>query len=260
MKKLSVVYRLSLLALHVAVGLLITATLLRHGEARPLKNDKRAVISWWMRRTTRILGLNIKVSGVSSERPMLVVSNHISWLDIPVLASQLPISFVSKIEIRQWPLLGVLSARAGTLFIRRGGKNAANQAAEQIAFRLRRGDSVAVFPEGTTTNGAGVRRFHPRLFGAATHSETYVQPVAIRYPHTLGVHPATPFMNSEPLFSHGLRVLAERRIDVELTLCRPLASHAVDRRKLSEQAHAAIRQIVESRPDLPRTQAMPDAR
>lgn len=185
--------------------------------------------------------------GTPPPRPALVVANHVSWLDIPVLGALFPVSFVSKIEIRHWPLIGMLAARSGTVFIQRGGKNAANQAAEQIAFRLRRGDHIAVFPEATTSDGHDVRRFHPRLFGAAVHAEALLQPIAIRYPHARGVHPAAPFIDNDALFNHGVRVLGEKQIDVEVTVCQPLASSGVDRRKLANQAHETIRGIVADR-------------
>lgn len=255
MRYFRITYRLLLLAIHVAVGLIIIATLLRHGEKRSPNARERDVIIWWQRRAARILGLRVRVLGIPPEQPVLMVSNHISWLDIPVLGSLVPVSFVSKIEIRRWPLLGVLAGRSGTLFIARGGRNAANRAAEQIAFRLRRGDSVAVFPEGTTTEGDSVRRFHPRLFGGATHAEADIQPVAIRYPHPHGVHPAAPFVGNAVLFSHGLRVLGEKQIGVEVTLCRRLASQSADRRTLSEQAHASIQRVVQHRAELAQTQA-----
>lgn len=255
MRYFRITYRLLLLAVHLSVGLIITATLLRHGETRSPNTKERGVIIWWQQRAVRILGLRIHLVGSPPEQPVLLVSNHISWLDIPVLGSLLPVSFVSKIEIRHWPLLGVLAGRSGTLFIERGGRNAANRAAEQIAFRLRRGDSIAVFPEGTTTEGHSVRRFHARLFGGATHAEADIQPAAIRYPHSNGVHPAAPFVGNAVLFSHGLRVLGEKRIDVEVTLCHRLASQQIDRRTLSEQAREAIRRVVEHRAELARTQS-----
>ncbi|MBA2408650.1 MAG: 1-acyl-sn-glycerol-3-phosphate acyltransferase [Gammaproteobacteria bacterium] len=255
MKKIRVAYRLMLLGIHIAVGLIIVATLLRRGESRPPDDRGRKVVRWWLKRSSHIMGLRVKVSGVVPERPVLVVCNHISWLDIPVLGGVLPVSFVSKSDIRDWRVLGVITGRGGTLFIRRGGKNAANEAAEQIAFRLRRGDSIALFPEGTTTDGISVRRFHPRLFGAAAHPGVAVQPVAIRYPHPLGVHPAAPFVRNEPLFSHGVRALGEKRIDVEVTLCPPIARQPVDRRTLSRLAHEAIREVVEQQPEDLRTRS-----
>ncbi len=244
MRYLRISYRLALLAIHIAVGLIITTTLLRHGETRSPNSKERAVIIWWQQRLTRILGLRVRLRGTLPKQPVLLVCNHISWLDIPVLGSVLPVSFLSKIEIRRWSLLGILAARSGTLFIERGGRNAANHAAEQIAFRLRRGDSIAIFPEGTTTDGYGMRRFHPRLFGGAMHAEADIQPAAIRYLHPSGVHPAAPFMSNASLFAHGLRVLGEKRIDVEVTLCRRLASNSTDRRTLSKQAHESILRVV----------------
>jgi 1-acyl-sn-glycerol-3-phosphate acyltransferase len=251
-------YRLLALMIHVVVGLTLSLIALRGVEAKPPAPRQRRLIEWWLRRATRILGLEVHTRGSFPEPPVFAVANHISWLDIPALASVTPVCFVSKVEIRHWPLFGWLVAKAGTLFIERGGKNAANQVAEQITWYLRRGQSVLVFPEGTTTGGRGVRRFHPRLFGAALHVDAPVQPIALCYPHPQGVNPMVPLVGGSPFLIHALRVLGERRIEVEVNFCTPLTTKRANRRALAEQTQAEIEAIVTHRA-APKTAERPGA-
>ncbi|MEJ2388486.1 MAG: lysophospholipid acyltransferase family protein [Chromatiaceae bacterium] len=124
-----------------------------------------AVVRWWHRRLCRALELKVRVTGELAERALLV-ANHISWLDIHVLGGQGQIGFLSKAEVRDWPLIGWMAETAGTLFIARGG-NQAGELVQQIADHIRSKGRLAIFPEGTTTDGTSIKRFHPRLFGAA---------------------------------------------------------------------------------------------
>ncbi len=212
-----------------------------------------AVMRWWYRRLCRILALQITVTGQVAERAMLV-ANHISWLDITVLGAQEPISFLSKDEVRHWPVIGWMATLAGTLFIERG----ANRFAEAIASvraRIVSGCSVVVFAEGTTSNGAGVRRFLPRLFAvvqtpcpadARTGSQDgpapviQLQPVALRYGHGPCPHPVAPFIGDDRLVQHLWRVLKEPGIPVQLMFLPTIATQGQDRRALAEAARAAI--------------------
>ena len=108
-----------------------------------------------------------------------MVSNHISWLDIPVVGSRLPVVFLAKGEIASWPVLGFMTKTAGTLFIERG--KGAQDARARLAESLSKKQSVLIFPEGTTTDGHSVNRFYPRLVQSAIDSNVRVQPVALRY-------------------------------------------------------------------------------
>ncbi len=241
------IYRLAALMLHVVAGLVLSLIALRGVATTPPAPRQRRLIRWWLRRAARLLGLEVRVRGAPPQPPVFAVANHISWLDIPALASVTPLCFVSKAEVRRWPLLGWLVAKAGTLFIERGGKNAANQVMEQITWYLRRGQSVLVFPEATTSDGRGVRRFHPRLFGAAIHAEVPVQPIALCYPHPSGVNPVVPFVGGASFLAHALRILGEKTIPVEVNLCTPLATKQADRRTLAEQAQAEIEAVITHR-------------
>ncbi len=227
----------------LGLGIVLAALRLRRPSGAHPTRPQLAVVQRWLGWAARILGVRIRRHGGLDSSPALVVANHISWLDIVALGASCPVVFVAKAEIRRWPVLGWLAARAGTVFIQRGGKHAAETAAQAMADCLVGGVSVAVFPEGTTTDGRQVRRFHPRLLAAAQAAGVPVQPVALRYPHARGVHPAVPFTGPDTFLRSALRVLSARGIRAEVTLCPPLPP-LEDRRHLARQAHDCIEQIV----------------
>ncbi|KZX81426.1 acyl-phosphate glycerol 3-phosphate acyltransferase, partial [Alcanivorax sp. HI0013] len=129
----------------------------------------------WCRRFLGILGVELTVTGSPVDAPVFLVSNHVSWLDIPLIASQRHLYFLSKAEVGDWPLIGTLARAMGTLFIKRGSGESGRKALE-IAERLKLGHTVLVFPEGTTTDGTGLRRFFPQLFDAPLMADVPVQP------------------------------------------------------------------------------------
>lgn len=198
--------RLPLLVLHILAGVLIAAAL---GSGRQRRYVSTRPLAWWSRGLCRILGIEVRASGTACEGAALFVANHLSWLDIFCIAAVCPTQFLAKQEVAGWPLFGWLCRRAGTAFIRRGGDHGAGEATAQLVWRLRRGERVLVFPEGTSTTGATVRRFHPRLFQAAILAHCPVQAIALRYPHPEGVHPLVPFVNDDDLLPHLWRLLGE---------------------------------------------------
>ena len=112
----------------------------------------------WCRRFLGILGVELTVTGSPVDAPVFLVSNHVSWLDIPLIASQRHLYFLSKAEVGDWPLIGTLARAMGTLFIKRGSGESGRKALE-IADRLKLGHTVLVFPEGTTTDGHSLLPF-----------------------------------------------------------------------------------------------------
>ena len=205
--------RLPLLVLHILAGVLIAAAL---GPGRQRRYVSTRPLAWWSRGLCRILGIKVRASGTACEGAALFVANHLSWLDIFCIAAVCPTQFLAKQEVAGWPLFGWLCRRAGTAFIRRGGDHGAGEATAQLVWRLRRGERVLVFPEGTSTTGATVRRFHPRLFQAAILAGCPVQAIALRYPHPEGVHPLVPFVNDDDLLPHLWRLLGETGLVAEL--------------------------------------------
>jgi 1-acyl-sn-glycerol-3-phosphate acyltransferase len=153
-----------------------------------------AVVCWWYRRLLRCLGLCVWADGAVAGATLLV-ANHVSWLDIPVIGSQGNVRFLSKVEVRTWPLIGWMSELAGTVFITRGAHQV-REVVEGIHARIQAGQSVVIFPEGTTTDGREVQRFHPRLFAVCQQAGLAglaVQPVTLHYGSGPEPDPVAPF-------------------------------------------------------------------
>ncbi|MDS4021464.1 MAG: lysophospholipid acyltransferase family protein [Candidatus Competibacter sp.] len=229
--------RLPLLGLHVLVGILLAVAL---GPGRRRRYVSTRPLAWWSRKLCRIMGIQLRASGTPCGGSALFVANHISWLDIFCIAAACPTHFLAKQEVAGWPLFGWLCRRAGTAFIRRGGNNGAGEAMEQLVWRLRQGERVLVFPEGTSTTGETVRRFHPRLFQAAILARCPVQAIALRYPHPTGVNPVVPFVGDDELLPHLWRLLGEPDTLAELWFGPVHLPPHPSRDVLARQTHAEI--------------------
>jgi 1-acyl-sn-glycerol-3-phosphate acyltransferase len=169
--------RVARVAVHLAGGLatvLALFPLLAH-EARA------AAARRWSGALLEILGVRLQRGGAPVARGALLVANHVSWLDVLVVNTICPATFVSKQEIGSWPLVGVLLARTGTILLRRGCGRAARKAVNEIGALLGAGRAVAIFPEGTTSDGASVLPFRPALFQAAVERQRMVLPLALSY-------------------------------------------------------------------------------
>ncbi|MDX1455415.1 MAG: lysophospholipid acyltransferase family protein [Gammaproteobacteria bacterium] len=163
------------------IPLVSTLVLIR---AVSTKSHERAVV-WagrhWFRLLARVLSLRISSEGQPAPGPVLIAANHVSWLDIVVMGQWIGPHFISKSEVANWPIMGWFARNAGTLFIERGQHDSAARAIDAMTWRLKRGDELLFFPEGTTSGGEGIRRFKPRLFQPAVRVNASVQPVSITY-------------------------------------------------------------------------------
>ncbi len=237
---LRVIIRLPLAGLLLACGALICALALPGDWNKPGLTRQRNLVRRWLTVLTRLIGIRIQVCGVPTEGTALVVANHISWMDIVIIGGTHPVSFLSKIEIAHWPIVGYLARRAGTLFINRGA--GATGATRLISERLRTGSDVVLFPEGTTSDGTTIRRFHPRLFMAAIDARVPIQPVFITYPGKSAdhaIHPKAPYTRDMPFFLHALALMAEPHIDAVVHYTDPVPA-GDDRNQLAEKTHALI--------------------
>lgn len=224
----------------VAVGAAHGVLPLMHAARLPRRHDiQRRMVRAWMRKLCRILGLRIHVTGAIDSRPTLFVANHVSWLDIPCLLATVDAAFIAKHEVAAWPVIGRMAARIGTLFLRRGHGSSA-RTGDRMTWRLAQGQHLAIFPEGTTTDGTRIGRFHARLYQAAIRTHSRVQAVAIAYPHAHGVNPAAPFVGDDDLLRHLWSLLAEREIAVQLTFCPPVPAAGRERRALADATRAQI--------------------
>ena len=198
---------------------------------------------FFMTRLSNALPFRVRVVGELPATPMLWVSNHVSWTDIALLGQLTPLSFLSKSEVRGWPVAGWLAAKAGSLFIRRGAGDS-QLIREQMTRHLQQPLPLLMFPEGTTTDGSSVRTFHGRLLSAAIDSRVSLQPVAIRYLRNGEVDAIAPFVGDDDLLSHLLRLFSHEQGEVEIHLLEPIASHAQERAVLAFRAQEAIRRVV----------------
>jgi 1-acyl-sn-glycerol-3-phosphate acyltransferase len=225
----------------ISLGTLLAAmvNLLERLLRRDLMGLRQRMSRWFFARMSNALPFRLSVHGELPQEPMLWVSNHISWTDIPLLGMLTPLSFLSKAEVRSWPLAGWLAHQAGTLFIRRGAGDSSllNQ---QLGQHLGQGRPLLIFPEGTTTDGQVLRTFHGRLLSSAIDTGVALQPVAIRYLRDGQPCMITPFIGDDDMLSHLLRLLASDRIDVQIRLLQPIASATLNRNQLARRAHAAV--------------------
>jgi len=211
---------------------------------------KHALIRRWSRRLLRMLKIDVRIHGLPESRPsgnVLIVANHISWLDIFVLNTLQPARYIGKAELQRWPIVGRLIANAGTLFIERARRHDMHKVNRDTAAALARGDVIAVFPEGTTTDGTTVLPFHGSLLQPIVDAEGYVQPVAIRYRQPGGAHSDAPAYVGETSFIESFwRVTGERALVVELHFVLALPARARHRRDLARAAEHAIRTALAS--------------
>jgi 1-acyl-sn-glycerol-3-phosphate acyltransferase len=226
------------LATHIALGLGLALVIAAADRAGRRPRWTARVVRWWHTRCCRALGLRIAVSGKPLSAALLV-ANHISWLDILVLGAQGQISFLSKAEVRKWPLIGWMAAVAGTLFITRGASQTAALTAA-IGDRVRNGQCVVIFPEATTSDGSGLLRFHPRLFAIGQQAQIKIQPVALRYGAGPSPDRIAPYIGDDTFLPHLFRVLRHRGLAVRVQFLAPIDPPDADRRQLAEQARKAI--------------------
>lgn len=176
----------------------------------------------------------------------LIVSNHISWLDVFVLNALVPMRFVAKAEVRAWPVFGWLCARAQTLFIERGNARAAARMNVQMAELLTRGECLAVFPEGTTTDGAQLAHFHASLLQPAIDADVPLHPFALRYETMDGQRSTVAAYIDELSFGASLwQILSSRELRVRVHATAVIAEHSRERRALAQQAQQSIAQALQ---------------
>ncbi|WP_020135187.1 lysophospholipid acyltransferase family protein [Streptomyces sp. 351MFTsu5.1] len=200
-------------------------------------------VRWWCRAVVRASGVRVRVSGAAVPTGgVLLVANHISWLDIPLLAAVRPARMLAKSEIRRWPVAGWLTARSGALFIERDRLRALPDTVAGIAGALRGGAAVAVFPEGSTWCGRAQGHFRRAVFQAALDAGVPVQPVRLRYRVSGGEASTAPaFIGDDSLLTSVWRVVSARGLVAEVGVPEPVAPGChTDRRTLAATAQAQV--------------------
>jgi 1-acyl-sn-glycerol-3-phosphate acyltransferase len=221
-------WRLSRTLGHLALGIAVVALRFPSRDA----GGRQALIRWWSAKLLSTLGIGLTVHGAPRAGATLLVANHVSWLDIAAIHAVAPQArFVSKSDVRRWPLLGGLAAAAGTLFIERESKRDA----------LRVVHMVAVFPEGTTGAGRNLLPFHANLLQAAIATSTPAQPVVLRF-HQPGhaFSPASEFLGQTTLLQSLWRLACAKGLQVTVQLLDAEVTAHADRRALAAHLRERI--------------------
>lgn len=216
--------------------------------------------NWYHRQVCRLLGIRLHIEGrVVDDAPVLLVANHVSWLDIPVLSAVAPLSFIAKKEVATWPFVSALARLQRTVFVDRTRRTAVGQTAGEIIDRLKTGDAIVLFAEGTSSDGNQVLPFKTPLFAAVkpslangyTDAGACVQTLAIAYTHLHGIplgrygRPLVGWYGDMDMATHAWRLLKAGPLDVKIRIGppAPLANFA-DRKDLARYSEAEVRQAV----------------
>ena len=197
----------------------------------------------WAKGALKIFGLEVKLHGeIAQTGPLLLVSNHVSWLDILLYLSLSPVRFVSKSEVQSWPIVGRFALACRTLFIKRASKRDAKKVVEMMSEALQSGDMVAVFPEGTTSVGDAVLPFHANLFEAALASHASIQVASLLYVSSpTQQRTTTPsFTGQDTLVGSIWRILGLKRFEVWVSVGAVEETMGLERRALAQQSGARV--------------------
>jgi 1-acyl-sn-glycerol-3-phosphate acyltransferase len=239
------IFRLLRLAMHLCVGLIKCGLLfpfLDHaGRERRIQR--------WSAQLIAICGVSLQVSHTAQAEPVspaLIICNHISWLDIFVINSVHACRFVAKSDIRDWPLIGWLCDKSGTIFIARGKQRDVRRIYAGLVRSIHDGERVAFFPEGTTAPQGTVLPFHANLFEAAIEAQVPVQAYAIRYRDAAGnYHPAADFIGEMSFAESVMMILRHPAMHAELICLPSVSSAGAHRRELAVTMRAKIAQALQ---------------
>jgi 1-acyl-sn-glycerol-3-phosphate acyltransferase len=246
MRSLIAAWRFTSATVHVLHGVL--TVMLRFGSLN--EQGKQERVQRWSAKLLQRLGVTLAVHGAPKPGAKLVVANHISWLDIAAIHAVMPQArFVSKADVKHWPVLGAMVAGAGTLFIEREKKRDALRVVHQMAEALKSGDTVAVFPEGTTANGHALLPFHANLLQAAIATATPIQAVALRFSDAQGaVSKDAEFLGETTLLQSIWRIARAQGMVVSVAVLPPQGTAHADRRALAESVRQEVAQAMAALP------------
>lgn len=227
--------RLTRLCIHLALGMLTVSTVFPVS----CKTRRRNLIRNWSGKLLEILNVSLSVRGNPPQSQSLLVANHISWLDVYLINAVCPPRFVAKSEIRSWPVVGWLSEKTGVLFIEREKRRDAGRINGVISDAISSGDIVAVFPEGTTSDGRSVLNFRAPLLEPALSSRLH--PAAIRYLTQEGEIDTNVAYAGDTSFGESLwTILGKKRIHAELVFTESIEASGKDRKALARDAQSII--------------------
>ena len=242
MRRLRAFWRVLSLLSHIAHGLWVVAV---RFPALPL-DQQHVRVKVWSQQLLARMGVDLRVVGQPPVTgPVMLVANHISWLDIPVMHAARHCRFVSKSDVKGWPLVGTLATAAGTLYIERSSRRDALRMVQTMQEALERGEVLAVFPEGTTGDGREMLPFHANLIQAAVAAQAPVQPVALRFVDKASGSTsfAPSYIGDETLVGSIWRTLCAPPIEAVVHFGPVEQPEGRDRRAWAQDLHATIDQL-----------------
>lgn len=239
-------YKLLLLITLILFGVIIVTLLLRN--TMPTHGAGSRLAQFWHRAILAILGVELKISGSRENANVLFIPNHITWLDITVLGAQIPTHFLSKIEVKKWPVIGYLATRAGTLYLERGYHHATIAANRTMQHALEQKHNIVLFAEGTTTEGSP-RKFHGRLMQSAIDANSLVQPVAIFYPDETGhaINRNILYIDEMHFLRSAFTILGLKKISAEVHFLEPISAAGKTRNELARYCHDRVIEIIDNK-------------
>lgn len=230
---------------HIVVALLISllSPILLGWQWHQTTKGK-TMYTWWFSRASKILDLDVHQYGYPQKTTTLFIANHISFLDIIVLAAITPARFLSKETLRYWPIIGFITSRTGTVFIERGNRNVIHKTIHAMGNVLQQEHSLVIFPEGTTTLGNSVNKFNSGIFQAAINTSKPIQPVALRYVRNGKPNRTVAYIDSDNFIVTLIKIMAQTKIEVQLCFCNVIDSEQYTRTELAINSHAIISDIV----------------
>ena len=233
------IFKSVLMAFHLLLALILCVVMI----ILP-RNICHILIQYWAKRLLRILRIKITLTGevlkFLSKDTYLIVSNHISWLDIPVIFSLKPITFVSASEVKTWPIIGILAKISGAIFVDRNRKSSLVEVIQAMNHHFKNEkQSICIFPEGITSNGYQVLPFKSNLFQSAFESNKLILPLSIKYKENNVLTNRTSFHGSTTLFQSFKRVAKSNLIEVVVDIGHPVKP-TQSRKDLSLKIQEAI--------------------
>ena len=233
-------FRLLRILTHILLGILIVAV------SWPLTQEKTRtkLTKWWCRQLLDCFNIQVFLFGETPQDNAtnnMFLANHVSWADIYALNSVLPLQFIAKSDINQWPILGYLVRKSGTIFINRNSRKDTSRIVKMTTDRLLAGANVGFFPEGTTTDGTSLAHFKSSLIQAAINANAMLRPVAIRYPLSIGgINTEMAYAGETTLGQSMMRILKQKEPVVELYFLAPIDPQSANRQALSELVFTSI--------------------
>lgn len=213
---------------------------------RMAQAGRESAVQAWSQRMLHELGVGLEVRGITPTRgPMMLVANHISWLDILVMHASGHCRFVSKSDVAHWPLIGRLATGAGTMYIERESRRDAMRIVHHMTDALLEGNVLAVFPEGTTSDGINLLPFHANLIQAAVSAHAPAQPVALRFIETAtGMNSLTPcYIGDDSLVGSIWRTVSGPPLTAIVSYGEPQLSQGRDRRSWARDLREAVKAL-----------------